>query len=79
MFKLFKKKPATPQIPQISDINGNPLEAGDKVMSQRYELGECEIELDDLHFYYVSVESGQKVSFTKMVDAITGFQKVTKL
>ncbi len=78
MFGLFKKKPKEPTTPQISDINGEALAEGDLVISQRYDLGECKIVLEGIHFYYQSVESGEKVSFTKMVDAITGFQKVVK-
>lgn len=78
MFGLFKKKPKEPTVPQISDINGVPLEEGDVVISQRYDLGESKIILDGLHFYYESIETGEKISFTKMVDAITGNQKVEK-
>ena len=77
--KLFKKKPKEPQAPSIQDLNGNPILEGDIVKSLRYELGDCTVVLDGLHFYYESIESKERVSFTKMVDAITGFQKVEKL
>lgn len=80
MFKsLFKKKPKEKQPPQLQDINGNPIMAGDRVESQRYELGECTVELEGLEFFYQSVEKDDRVSYTRMVDAITGNQKVLKL
>ena len=77
--KLFKKKAKEPQAPTIQDLNGNPIQEGDTVKSLRYELGDCLVVLDGLHYYYESIASKERVSFTKMVDAITGFQKVEKL
>ena len=80
MFKsLFKKKPKEKQPPQLLDINGNPILPGDRVESQRYELGECTVVLEGLEFFYQSVEKEDRVSYTRMVDAITGNQKVLKL
>jgi len=76
MLKLFQKKPKKKQPPQLLDINGLPIEEGLQVMAHRYELGKCIIELDGLHYYYISLETQQKMSYTKMVDAITGNQKV---
>lgn len=80
MFKsLFKRKPKERQPPQLLDINGNPIMEGDRVESKRYELGECTVELEGLEFFYKSVEKDVRVSYTRMVDAITGHQKVLKL
>lgn len=61
------------------DIDGMPIDLGDQVISQRYDLGQCTVELEGLEFFYVSQHSGQKVSYVKMIDAITGYQKVKKV
>ena len=76
MFKLFakKKKPI-----QLNDLNGNPLFEGDKVESLRYELGICKLIKSENGFEYESESTGQKVSYAKMIDAATTFQKVKKL
>ena len=76
MFGLFKKKPKEKQPPQLQDLNGKPIKEGDKVTSLRYELGICTVALEGLEYFYVSDESGEKVSYVKMVDAITESQKV---
>lgn len=79
MLKFFKKKPKEKQPPQLLDIDGMPIEAGDQVISQRYDLGQCTVELEGLEFFYVSQHSEKKVSYVKMIDAITGHQKVKKV
>lgn len=79
MIKLFKKKPKEKQPPQLLDIDGNPISEGDIVLSHRYELGKCEVTLEGLQYFYISKKSGKKVSYVKMVDAITGQQKVKKV
>ena len=79
MFGLFKKKPKEKKAPQLFDLKGNPLEDGDMVLAHRYELGKSQIIMEELHFYYESVKTKKKVSYTRMVDAITGHQKVDKL
>lgn len=79
MLKFFKKKPKEKQPPQLLDIDGNPIMEGDEVISHRYELGQCKVELEGLEFFYVSKHSEQRVSYTKMIDAITGHQKVKKV
>lgn len=76
---LFKRKPKEKQPPQLLDINGNLIIEGDRVTSKRYDLGECTVELHGLEFFYQSVEKEDRVSYTRMVDAITGNQKVEKL
>ncbi|MDX2246722.1 MAG: hypothetical protein SF052_08110 [Bacteroidia bacterium] len=82
MFKFFKnssngnsKKPAIPFV----DINGVPLAEGDKVESLRYNLGQCIIVSAETGYVYESLETGEQVSYLKMVDAATTFQKVKKL
>lgn len=79
MFGLFKRKPKEKQPPMLLDLNGKPISEGDKVTSLRYDLGECNVVLEGLIYYYESVESGQRVAYVKMVDAITENQKVLKI
>ncbi|WP_420316943.1 hypothetical protein [Ekhidna sp.] len=79
MLSIFRKKPKEKTPPQLLDIDGNLIREGDEVMSHRYELGQCMVELEGLQFFYVSKESGNKVSYVKMIDAITGHQKVKKV
>ncbi len=76
MFGLFKKKPKEKQPPKLLDLNGNPIVEGSTVKALRYELGESDVVLEGLEYFYVSRETGDKISYTKMVDAITESQKV---
>lgn len=76
MFGLFNKKPKEKQPPKLLDLNGTPIVEGAVVKSLRYELGECVVELDGLEYFYVSRKNGERISYTKMVDAITENQKV---
>lgn len=77
MFGFFKKKkPQEPVAPAIFDINGSPIEVGMKVKCLRYDLGECTVELEGREYFYVSIGSGERVSFTRMFDAATKNQKV---
>ena len=78
MFGLFKKKQKEKQAPQLLDINGELLVEGDRVEVLRYDLGECTLTLDGLHYYYETA-SGEKKSYAKMIDASTEQQKVKKL
>lgn len=64
---------------KLVDLASNPLKDGDRVMSLRYELGECILKITPDGTYYESIESGEKVSYTRMVDASTNCQKVNKL
>ncbi len=79
MFGLFKKKPKEPTAPRLLDLNNNPIVEGSVVRSLRYELGECTVELDGIEYFYVSKKTGERVSYAKMVDAITENQKVLLL
>ncbi len=78
MFGFFKKKPKEKSPPQLLDLNGNPIEEGDVVIAHRYELNKSKVTLEGLQYFYVSEKDGKKVSYVKMIDAITGNQKVTK-
>ncbi len=79
MFKLFRKKPKEKSPPELFDIDGNTIFEGDMVIAQRYELGKCKVLLEERQFFYVSLNSGQKITYIKMIDAITGHQKVQKI
>lgn len=80
MFGWFKRKnKSTGNKPHIVDINNNPLKVGDTVVSHRYDLGKCMLITEGDSYYYQSVESGKKVSWLKMIDAVTAFQKVEKV
>ena len=79
MFGIFKKKPKEKQPPRLLDLNGNPIVEGATIKALRYELGECDVTLEGLEYFYVSKSSGEKVSYTRMIDAITENQKVLLL
>ena len=80
MFGLFKKNKANKKSKvQFVDLNGNPLNEGDTVLSHRYELGKCIIVVGENGFEYESIESKKRVNWTRMVDAATERQKVEKL
>ena len=80
MFGWFKRKnKESISQPKIVDINNNPLQVGDFVIAQRYDLGKCQLVKEEDAYYYKSLESGKKVSWLKMIDAITAFQKVEKV
>lgn len=77
MFGLFKKKPKEKQPPQLLDLNSKPIKEGDIVTSMRYDLGKCRVMLEGLEYFYESIDKpGEKVSYIRMVDAITENQKV---
>ena len=79
MFGLFKKKEKKEKLPQLLDLNNNPLIEGDLVEALRYELGTCKLLLIDEQYVYESVASGKQVSWLKMIDASTDNQKVKKV
>ncbi|OFX83342.1 MAG: hypothetical protein A2W99_11960 [Bacteroidetes bacterium GWF2_33_16] len=76
VFNLFKKKKKKVQ---LKDLNGNPLQVGDKVESLRYDLGISTLIETENGFEYESEATGQKVSYARMIDAATTFQKVRKI
>lgn len=73
---LFKKKKKKQQ---LKDYDGQPLKIGDKVLSLRYELGECMIVEGEQGIEYESIETGKRVSYAWMIDAHTENQKVRKI
>lgn len=73
MFGLFGKKKKEAR---LFDFEGNPLKEGDVVESLRYDLGDCTIERVEQGFEYVSLSSGERVSWVRMIDASTERQKV---
>ncbi len=76
MFRLFKKK--TEELPMV-DLDGQALAPGDRVESLRYDLGICLIVKGSDGIIYESLETSKQVSWVKMVDASTKFQKVIKI
>ena len=79
MFNLFKRKNGQPKLPQIADLDDNPLTEGDVVECLRYDLGKSRLLLEGTEWIYESLDSGERVSYTKMIDAITTKQKVRKI
>ena len=75
---LFGRNKAKSRI-QFADLDGQPLKAGDIVLSHRYDMGECRIVETDTGMAYESLATGQRVSYVKMIDAATGYQKVKRL
>lgn len=64
---------------RMADLDGNLLNEGDMVESLRYNLGECKLLKTENGYEYESVSTGEKVSWSKMVDAATENQKVRKI
>ena len=81
MFQFFKRGSGKTKKSKIKmqDLEGQALAVGDTVNAMRYELGVCRIIKDEKGFIYESLEKDQQVSWTKMVDATTKYQKVLKL
>ena len=78
MVGLFSKKSSKSKL-KFVDFDGQPLKEGDTVMSMRYELGECRVINTEQGMAYESISGGQQVSYIKMIDAATGYQKVKRL
>jgi hypothetical protein len=80
LFNLFKKKKAGKNnFPPLADLDDNPLQEGDHVISLRYDLGECRIVKTESGIEYESIETGERVSWLRMIDAATEKQKVNKV
>ena len=78
MAGLFTRKSRKSKL-QFVDLEGQSLKEGDTVMSLRYDLGECRIVQTGQGMAYESLASGRQISYAKMIDAATGYQKVRKL
>ena len=61
------------------DLDGQTLVPGDTVESLRYGLGACLIIKGSDGLVYESLKTNKQVSWVKMVDASTKFQKVRKI
>ena len=79
MFGLFKRRKDAKSQPQMLDLDDNPLAAGDEVMSLRYDLGKCTLVETEQGLEYESLETGERVSWVRMIDAATERQKVRKV
>jgi len=82
MFNIFKRKKTgdnNQKLPQLLDLDKNPINPGDTVQSLRYELGFCKLIREADTYYYESLESGERVSWIRMIDAATEMQKVRKV
>jgi hypothetical protein len=83
LFDFFKKSQSAsdtvPNPPMMADLEHNPLQAGDTVESLRYGLGKCRLLRAGESYEYESLETGERVSWLRMVDAATQLQKVKKL
>lgn len=78
-FKKRKNNKSKKSSPILLDLDNNALQVGDRIMSLRYEMGECLIIQSENGIEYESVENGKKVSWLKMIDASTDKQKVRKI
>jgi hypothetical protein len=78
MAGFFKRKQGKGRV-QFVDFEGLTLHEGDRVLSYRYDLGECRIINTEEGLVYESLTDGRQVSYVKMIDAATGYQKVKKL
>ena len=78
MFSFFKKKKA-PKKPPLVDLHQNPLQPGDMVDCLRYEMGLSRVVEGPDGIEYESVADGKRVSWLRMIDASTEFQKVKKV
>ncbi len=83
LLDFFRKdKPASAgasKLPVMADLGNNPLQEGDTVESLRYGLGKCRLVRVGGGYEYESLETGERVSWLRMVDAATQLQKVKKL
>ena len=81
LFDFFKKKNTPPPLPtlEMADLSNNALQEGDIVEALRYDLGQCKVIRLEKGFEYESIQTGRRVSYLRMVDAITGLQKVKKV
>jgi hypothetical protein len=73
VFGLFTKKKKEIV---LTDLDGNLLKDGDLVLSLRYDLGECKLVKVENGFEYQSLITDERVSWLKMIDAVTERQKV---
>jgi hypothetical protein len=87
-FNFFKKNQngshtaddkQTSSNPQMLDLDENPLQEGDLVEALRYDLGKCKLINVEGKLFYESLQTGERVSWLRMIDASTERQKVKKI
>jgi len=79
MFGFFKKSRQSNKTPKLLDLNNQPLNDGDHVVSLRYDMGKCIVRQTEKGLEYESLQTGQVVSWVRMIDASTDNQKVKKI
>jgi hypothetical protein len=79
LFKSKKEEKTTAKMPSLVDLDGNALAVGDWVECLRYEMGKSRLIEEEGKLFYQSERKGEKVSWLRMVDAVTTFQKVRKI
>ncbi|HAA14103.1 MAG TPA: hypothetical protein DCE41_21375 [Cytophagales bacterium] len=80
MLNLFKRQRSKGnKLPALQDLDKNPLQEGDVVEALRYNLGKSRLLVIDEAYVYESLDTGEQVHYTRMIDAITECQKVKKL
>lgn len=82
LFDFFKKSNGAARKEsalQMTDMDNNSLQEGDMVEAMRYDLGRCKLVRAEKGYEYESLATGRRVSYLRMVDAITGCQKVKKV
>ncbi|MDX1907861.1 MAG: hypothetical protein SF053_12580 [Bacteroidia bacterium] len=74
--KSRRAKPAEEPVVRFADLDGRLLHVGDEVTALRYALGQSRIVSTPEGPAYESLETGERVSWLRMIDAATGLQKV---
>jgi hypothetical protein len=82
LFDFFKKKNTPPPLPalEMADLSNNALQEGDIVEGTALRPGPVQSGKGWKKVLNTNPwQTGQRVSYLRMVDAITGFQKVKKV
>ena len=80
MFGIFKRSKSKKNLlPELVDLQNQPILEGDKVTALRYDLGICKVIVIEDKYIYESEADGKQISWLKMIDASTDRQKVEKI
>ena len=80
MFGIFKKSKSKKNVlPELLDLQNQPILEGDKVTALRYDMGICKVMVIEDKYIYESEANGKQISWLKMIDASTDRQKVEKI
>ena len=80
MFGIFKKSKSKKNVlPELLDLQNQPILEGDKVTALRYDMGICSVLVIEDKYVYESEADGKQISWLKMIDASTDRQKVEKI